>query len=157
MSTSSNIVIRPFLTLAIALACVITTQNIQAAEPMGGSAMTAGTMMEQCKEMQAHKTQMMADMKAQDTALTEQVAQMNNAADDKKLGLLAAVVTRMAEQRIAMSAHMATMSDKMMKHMMQHMEMGKESMPGCPMMKGMGMNDMKGMDDKNGEPGKVQK
>lgn len=105
--------------------------------------------MEQCKEMQAHKQQMMADTKAQDMALSKQVAQMNSAADDKKLGLLAALITRMAEQRIAMDAHMATMSDKRMKHMMQHMQMGKESMQGCPM--------MKGMDDKSSEPAKGQK
>jgi len=32
----------------------------------------------------------------------------------------------------------------MMEHMMQHMQMGKESMAKCPMMK-----DMKGMDDKS--------
>jgi hypothetical protein len=29
------------------------------------------------------------------------------------------------------------MEDEMMKHMMEHMQMGKESMSQCPMMKGM--------------------
>jgi hypothetical protein len=157
MPAPINVFFRPFLALAVALACVLTTQSIQAAEPANGGAMTAGTMMEQCKAMQAHKQQMMADMKAQDTALSEQVAQMNSTTDDKKLGLLAALVTRMAEQRIARDTHMAAMSDEMMKHMMQHMQMGKESMQGCPMMKGMGMNDMKGMDDKSSDPAKGQK
>jgi len=34
----------------------------------------------------------------------------------------------------------------MMQHMMQHMQLGKESMSQCPMMK-----DMKGMDEKLGD------
>jgi hypothetical protein len=34
----------------------------------------------------------------------------------------------------------------MMKHMMQHMQMGKESLSQCPMMKGL-----KGMDEKPGD------
>ena len=157
MPSSNNIFLRPFIALTVALICVLSTQNIQAAEPANDGIKTTGNMMEQCKEMQAHKKQMMADMKTEDTALSEQVAQMNSAADDKKLALLAALVTRMAEQRIAKNAHMAAMGDKMMKHMMQHMQMGKESMQGCPMMKEMGMHDMKGMDDKSAAPVKGQK
>ena len=50
---------------------------------------------------------------------------------------MAAVITRMVEQRIAMDARMAKMQEEMMQHMMQHMQMGKESMSQCPMMKGM--------------------
>jgi hypothetical protein len=42
------------------------------------------------------------------------------------------------------------MHEEMMDHMMQHMQMGKESMSQCPMMGGMkGMKGMKGMDDKS--------
>ncbi len=105
--------------------------------------------MEQCNAMQAHRNQMMVDMRAQDTALTEQVAQMNNAAEGRKLNLLAALVTRMAEQRIAKNAQMATMSDTMMNHMMQHMNRGRESMQGCPMMRETNMNGMNGMNGMN--------
>jgi hypothetical protein len=36
-----------------------------------------------------------------------------------------------------MDAQMAEMDEAMMKHMMQHMQMGKESMSQCPMMKDM--------------------
>jgi hypothetical protein len=43
----------------------------------------------------------------------------------------------MEEQRIAMDARKAKMEDEMMKHMMEHMQMGKKSMSQCPMMKGM--------------------
>ena len=99
-------------------------------------------MMERCQEMKEQKQKMMEDMKAQDAELTGQVAQMNSAPEDKKLGLIASVVTRMVEQRTAMDERMAKMQEEMMKHMMEHMQMGKESMSKCPMMKGM-----KGMDE----------
>ena len=165
MPSSTNVFIRPFLASAVAVACILTASSIQAADTASGAAMTTGSMAEQCKSLQAHKQQMLAETKAQDAALSEQVAQMNSAADDKKLGLLAALVTRMAEQRIARNAHMATMSDDMMKHMVKHMQAGKESMQECPMMSGTGMIDMKatgtnglkGTDSTTGEPVKVQK
>ena len=99
-------------------------------------------MMERCQEMKQQKQKMMADMKAQDDQLMEQVAEMNRAPHDKKIGLMAAVLTHMAEQRIAMNARKAKMDEEMMQHMMQHMQMGKDSMLQCPMMK-----DMKGMKD----------
>ena len=109
-------------------------------------------MMDACKEMKEQKEKMKEDMKAQDAELTEQIAKMNSAPEDKKVGLMAAVITGMTEQRIAMDVRKAKMEDEMMKHMMQHMEMGKESMAQCPMMKGM--KDMKGMDDKSATPHK---
>ena len=59
---------------------------------------------------------------------------------------MAAVVTHMVEQRIAMDARKAKMEEEMMKHMMQHMQLGKESMAKCPMMKGM-----KGMGGKSAD------
>lgn len=80
---------------------------------------------------------MQAEMKVQDTELTAAVATMNSAAPDKKLDLVAALVTRLVEQRTAMHVRKAKMEEKMMKHMMGHMEMGKESMSKCPMMKDM--------------------
>ena len=49
------------------------------------------------------------------------------------MGLMAAVVTKMAEQRMTMEARKAKMEEEMMKHMMRHMQMGKESMSQCPM------------------------
>jgi hypothetical protein len=87
--------------------------------------------------MKEQKEKMMADMKAQDADLTEQVAKMNSAPKDKKIDLMAAVVTRMVEQRTAMNVRKEKMQGEMMKHMMQQMQMGKESMEQCPMMKGM--------------------
>lgn len=88
--------------------------------------MMEGKMMERCQAM-------MAEMKAQDAALAELVVQMNGAPEDKKLGQLAAVVTRMVEQRVAMNAHMKMMMEEMMKSM----PMGKNPGSPEPMMKGM--------------------
>jgi hypothetical protein len=106
-------------------------------EPAKGHGMSAAKMMEGCQEMKEQKQRMKESMKAQDAQLTEQLAEMNGAPVDKKMGLMAAVVTKMVEQRISMDAQMAEMDEAMMKHMMQHMQMGKGSMSQCPMMKGM--------------------
>ncbi len=111
--------------------------------------MTEAKMTERCQEMKEQKQKMKEDAKAQDAQLTEELANMNRAPEDKKMGLMAAVVTHMAEQRIAMDARKAEMEEKMMKHMMQHMQMGKESMAQCPMMEDMG--------EKSGDAQKEQK
>jgi hypothetical protein len=96
--------------------------------------------------MKEQKQIMAEDMKAQDAELTNQIAKMNRAPKDKKVNLMAAVITQMVEQRITMDARKAKMEEEMMLHMMQHMQMGKESMSECPMMK-----DMKDMDKKSGD------
>lgn len=141
--THTNLLIRSSLALALALAIWTPVQS-QSAEPAEGKKMMEGKMMERCEVMKEQKQKMKAEMKAQDAELTEQLAKMNRAPDDKKVGLMAGVVTQMVEQRIAMNARKAKMEEEMMQHMMQHMQMGKESMTKCPMMKGM-----KGMDEKS--------
>ena len=153
--TNTNlIIIRSCLAVALALA-VWTPTQAQSAEPaegqmmMGGKMMADTNMMQQCQAMKEQKAKLMADMKAQDAELTAQVAKMNSAPENQKLGLMAAIVTRMVEQRMAMDARKAKMEEAMMPHMMQHMQMGKESMSQCPMMKGM--KGMKGMGEKLGD------
>jgi len=141
----TNLIIRSSLALALALA-ICSPVLARSAEPAEGKKMMEGKMMEGCKEMKAQKQKMKEDMKAQNTELTEHVAKMNSAPEDKKMNIMAAVVSHMVEQRIAMDARKAKMDEQMMKHMMQHMQMGKESMSQCPMMKGM-----KGMDEKSGD------
>jgi iron-sulfur cluster repair protein YtfE (RIC family) len=135
--TNASLVIRSSLALALAIA-IWSPVQAQPIEPAQGKMMMEGKMMERCQEMKEQKQKMMADMNAQDAELTEHVARMNSAPEDKKLSLIAAVVTRMVEQRTAMNARMAKMQEKMMKHMIEHMQMGKESMSQCPMMKGTG-------------------
>src|SRR5512133_2360153 len=109
----------------------------QSTKPAHEKTMTKGKMMAHCQEMKEQKEKMMTERKAQDTELGKQISEMNSAPDDKKLGLLAAVVTRLVEQRAAMDAQMEKMHAGMMKHMMEHMQMGKESLSHCPMLKGM--------------------
>jgi hypothetical protein len=53
----------------------------------------------------------------------------------------ATVVTEMVTQRRTMHDGMMKMQHGMMRHMMEHMQAGKDSMAMCPMMKQMG--DMK--------------
>lgn len=137
--TNKSLAIRSSLALALAFA-IWSPVHAQTPEPPQGKAMTEATMMERCQEMKDQKQKMKDDMKAQDAQLTERLAEMNRASKDKKMDLMAAALTGMAQQRIAMDARKAKMEDEMMQHMMQHMEMGKESMSQCPMMK-----DMKGM------------
>ena len=139
--TNTNLAIRSSFALGLALA-VWSPLHAQVTQPTEGRAMTEATMMERCQEMKDQKQKLKEDMKAQDAQLTEQLANMNRAPEDKQMGLIAGVLTRMVEQRIAMDARKAQMEEAMMKHMMQHMQMGKESMSQCPMMKGM-----KDMDD----------
>ena len=45
---------------------------------------------------------------------------MNRAPKDQKVGLMAAALTNMAEQRLAMDARKAQMDEAMMRHTMQH-------------------------------------
>jgi hypothetical protein len=80
---------------------------------------------------------MMEDVKDLDAELAEQIAKMNAAPVDKKMSLMAAVITHLAEQRIALDARMANTQDETMRHVMQHMQMGKDSMSQCPMMRSM--------------------
>ena len=149
--TNTNLIVRSSLALALALA-IWSLVPARSAEPAAGKMMMDGKMMERCQEMKEQKQKMMADMKTQDAELTAQVAKMNSAPEGKKMSLMAAVITHMVEQRIAMDARKAKMEEEMMKHMMQHMQMGKESMAQCPM-----MNGMKGMDEKTGNAQKEQK
>jgi flagellar biosynthesis protein FliP len=140
--THPNLVIR--FSLALALALVIWSPvRAQSAEPAKGKMMMESKMMESCQAMQEQKEKMQADMKAQDAELTEHVAKMNRAPEAEKMSVMAAVITHMLEQRITMDARMAKMEEDMMKHMMQHMQMGGDSMAQCPMMKGMADMDEK--------------
>jgi len=153
--TKTNLIIRSSIVLALVLVIWIPMHLAQSAEAAGGMMMggkmmamdgksiTDTNMMQDCQKMMDQKQKMTADIAAQDAGLTTQLAEMNRAPDDKKMGLMAAVLTQMVGQRITMDARKAKMEDAMMQHMMQHMQMGMGSMSQCPMMKGM-----KGMDEK---------
>ncbi len=137
--TNTKLIVRSSLALALALA-VWSPAQAQSAEPAKAGNMTKAKMMEHCQEMKEQKQKLKEDGKAQDDRLTGQLSEMNRAPEDKKMGLMATVLTNMVEQRITMDARKAKMEEAMMKHMMEHMQIGKESMSQCPMMKGMDEN-----------------
>jgi hypothetical protein len=76
------------------------------------------------------KRQMMSNWKDQDAELDKLVAEMNSASADKKLDAVAAVVTKLVEQRKAMH--------EQMQKMMSANE--KDGMGMCRMMMGMDMS-----------------
>lgn len=143
--TNINTIARSSLALALVMV-ICSPLQAQSAESTETKKATDVKMMERCQGMNEQKQKMMDDMKAQDALLTEQLTKMNSAPDDKKVSLMAAVITLMAEQRIAMNAQMAKMETEKMQHMQM---MGKESMSQSPM--------MKGMDEKSGNAKKEQK
>ena len=133
MNNKPKFAIRTGLAMALTLAI---WSPLQAQKPPQAKSMMAA-MAEKCQEMKLQKQKVRDDMKVQDARLTEELATMNRAPEAQKVGLMAATLTRMVEQRIAMDARKASMEASMMQHMMQHMQMGKETMSECPMMKGM--------------------
>lgn len=94
-------------------------------------------MVAKCQAMMAEHDKMMADMKAADQRLDALVAKMNAASGQQKTDATAAVVSEIVTQRKTMHAGMMKMHDGMMKHAMEHMQAGPQSMAMCPMMKGM--------------------
>lgn len=136
MTTHTLPLVRSSLVVALAMACWSPLQS-RSAEPTQEEMTMDDKMMDHCREMKDQKQRMQADIQAQNAELRQQVATMNNAAADQKVPLIAALLSTMVEQRIAMDARGAKMERDMMQHMMQHAEMGKDSVSGCPMMKGM--------------------
>jgi hypothetical protein len=143
MKTNPNKVLAILSGLALSLGLSLSPVSAQSPMAAQGSGMMEDKMMGACQKMAEQRKTMMAEIKAEDAALTEQVAKMNSAPEAMKPGLMADLITRMVEQRVASNIRMEKMQAQMMQHMMEHMKMGKASMKECPMMKGMG-----GMDDK---------
>ena len=120
---------------------------LQAAELSDGKAMTELDMMASCEEIIAQKQKMQADQRAQEAELTAQIATMNSSPDDKKVALMAAVITHMTEQRITMDGRKAKTEENLMQHLMQHVCMGKDSLSKCPM-----IHTLKDIDEKRSDP-----
>ena len=84
------------------------------ASKMSGGMMGSGGMMQMHAKMQA-------DMKAMDDELDGLVVKMNQAGSSDKMDAMAAVITKMAQQRKMMDQKMAAMQDSMMRGMMGKM------------------------------------
>ncbi|MCI0486589.1 MAG: hypothetical protein L0229_08310 [Blastocatellia bacterium] len=111
-------------------------QKTPASQEQKKQPMMGGKMMERCQAMMEQSRKMQAEMKAMHDELDKLVAEMNNAPENKKVDAMAAVISKMVEQRRAMHEKMQGMHMRMTEHMMEHMKMGKDSMSECPMMKG---------------------
>ncbi len=118
----------------------------QPADQKAGMAMMDGKMMEGCQAIMDAKKEMKADMVSQGAELTAHAAKMNSASAADKQQEMAALLTHVVQQRVAMDARMAKLDEEMMQHMMKHMQMGEKSTSQCPMMDGT--DGMKGMEKK---------
>ena len=127
---------------SIALALALAVPGLLNAQSAAPDKAHRGQMMAGCEAMKAQKQKMQADMKVQDTQLLGEITQLKSGPEKQRVTLMAGVLTRMVEQRMAMDERKAQMEEQMMQHMMQHMQMGKESMSNCPMMKGPMMHAM---------------
>ena len=92
---------------------------------------TSDQKQEQSSDTMGMKGKMMSNWKEQDAELDKLVAEMNSAPADKKLDAVAAVLTKLVEQRKAMH--------EQMRKMMAANE--KEGMGMCRMMMGMDKED----------------
>jgi hypothetical protein len=113
-------------------------------KPMPGTsgmgAMDKGGKMGGMMPMGAMMQKMQADTKAMDDELDGLVVTMNQTTGNDKMDAMAAVITKMAQQRKIMDQKMAAMQKSMMQGMMGGM--GKMGGMGSGMMGGMG-NGMK--------------
>lgn len=129
---------RFYFVLALSLWSPLQAQSTQ---PMEMKTKIDGNMTTSCQEMKEKKKKMIADMKTEEAELLAQVAKMSSTPQYELLGLMTALVTHMAEQRTAMDERMVKLDREMMQHMMQHMQMGSDSVSQCPIMKDMADKD----------------
>lgn len=87
----------------------------------------------QAAAMMAKHKEMMAQMQAMDSRLTELVATMKAAKGADKIGAIEAVVGELVAQRSVMRDRMMSMQSATTGHMMEHMQAGGMA-GGCPMM-----------------------
>jgi hypothetical protein len=125
---NTKLVMGSILTLVLALA--VWSPSLHSAEHPSEHP-SAKAAVKSCQAMTAEKQKLMADLKAQDAELTKQVARMNSAPANRKVDRMAAIITRMVTQRTVMNARQGTLQEGMMQHMVQHIQMGKESLSQC--------------------------
>ena len=120
--------------LATLIASALPLTAVLAEDP-GKPDATAQTQGQGCGMMgmkaMMHQGPMAPDWKTQDAELDQLVAEMNGAPADKKLDAVAAVVTKLVEQRKAMHEQMRTMLAAN----------EKEGMEMCRMMMGMSAHE----------------
>jgi hypothetical protein len=91
-----------------------------------------------CEAMIKQQAAMQKQMAEMSARLQSLVDDMNRADAAAKVDKMAAVINELVAQRTVMQKQMAEMQPAMMHHTMEHMQGGKGSMTGCPMMKQSG-------------------
>jgi len=126
-------------TFAMILLLVLSVRSPADAQSAGVAAKGSaahGTMARDCEEFMGQRRQLIDDMKAQDAELAARLAAMNDAPEESKLSLMAAMLTHMLEEQVALNVRRAAMEEKLMAHMIQHMQMERDSITACPIMMG---------------------
>ena len=117
---AKNILLTVSLCAGVGLATLVAQTSEQQSTPAPSPMNTMG--MNQKQEQSSETTgmkgmmgkgQMMSNLKDQDAELDKLVAEMNSASADKKLDAIAAVVTKLVEQRKAMHEQMQKMMSDM--------------------------------------------
>ena len=111
--------------LAALIAATLPLTAARAEDP--GQTETSDQKQEQSSDTMGMKGKMMSNWKEQDAELDKLVAEMNNAPAERKLDAVAAVLTKLVEQRNAMHEQMRKMMSANK----------KEGMGMCRMMMGM--------------------
>lgn len=91
---------------------------------MMGKGMMGGPMMERGMKMMEMHQKMQADMQAMEAETDKLVAEMNQATGQKKIDAMAALLTKLVEQRKTMMGKMDAMHGDMMQMMMEGMGPG---------------------------------
>lgn len=147
--TNKQLLVGTSLALALGFA-VWSPVQAGPSDSKDGAVLTESQMAEHCKAMKSARAKFREDVRVQDTQLADQLSKMNTASDDRKVGLMAALLNTVVDQKIAMDVRSATAEDEMMRHMMQHMQSGKSSMACCPPTKD---SETRGTDTKGTDKG----
>ena len=126
-----------FVLLAAAFALSQSSYSLNAhpasEKPMAGGSMTGhghAKMMAAHDQMMAEHAKMIADLKAKDAEIATLVTQLNSASADKKVNLLADIVTRLSAQQATLHSGMDSMHQMMGKRGLSMMGKGGT----CPCM-----------------------
>ena len=136
-NNTKSIVLGLVSALAIGIASPIHAQAPEPATEQEGKKMPMSekSMMDSCEKMKQEMSKMMKATQTADAELTELVHKMNSAPEGEKMTMIADIVTKMVTQRANMHDQAAKMQGKIMRHVMMHIRMGKDSCDKCPMMK----------------------
>jgi hypothetical protein len=135
MNPRINPVIHPGMAMALSLFLLTPAQARSVEDP----AMATPAC---CHEIMGQKQKMNEAFKAQDADLNERIAKMNSAPEDRKVELMASIITVMAEQRTTRDERRTQMEKRIMTHVRCPMNMHEErAVNHCTSSGWVGMHD----------------